>query len=108
MAIASELIKKMNRNIEFEVISIPPTKVVSIKLPVDVIDLVDELWRKFGFKSRSEFIREAIIFYATMLEMMERRQRSDDEKTSGGLCLGLPNEQCSIPVAAEAFEALEI
>lgn len=112
MSISSEIMKRINRNLVFddtiEIISVPPTKVVSIKLPVDVIDLVDELWRKYGFRSRSEFIREAIIFYASVLEVVRKRQEKKDDEASGGLCLGLPEERCSIPVVAEAFEALGV
>ncbi|WP_236698202.1 ribbon-helix-helix domain-containing protein [Pyrodictium occultum] len=47
----------------FEVPVSPPKKVVSVKLEVDIIEEMDRLWRSLGYTSRSEFIREAILYY---------------------------------------------
>ncbi len=47
----------------FEVRMTPPKKVVSIKLEVDLIAEIDRLWPKLGYRSRSDFIREAILYY---------------------------------------------
>ena len=41
----------------------PPKKVVSVKLEVDIIEEIDRIWRSLGYASRSEFIREAILYY---------------------------------------------
>jgi metal-responsive CopG/Arc/MetJ family transcriptional regulator len=47
-----------------------PKKVVSIKLEVDIIREIDEVWKKLGYSSRSEFIREAILYYAQIAPML--------------------------------------
>jgi len=47
----------------FDVPVSPPKKVVSIKLEVDIIEEMDRIWRSLGYASRSEFIREAILYY---------------------------------------------
>ncbi len=55
------------RGPEFEVLVTPPKKVVSVKLDADLVDLVDKFWRMYGYRSRSEFIREAILFFIAHL-----------------------------------------
>ncbi|BES81354.1 hypothetical protein PABY_09210 [Pyrodictium abyssi] len=47
----------------FDVPVSPPKKVVSVKLEVDIIEEMDRIWRSLGYASRSEFIREAILYY---------------------------------------------
>lgn len=59
---------------------LPPTKkVVSVKLDVDIIEELDKLWKKLGYNSRSEFIREAILFY--MQYVQERLKARKTENT---------------------------
>ncbi len=56
-----------------------PKKVVSIKLEVDIIREIDEVWRKLGYSSRSEFIREAILYYAQIAPILRSvKNRSKD------------------------------
>ena len=45
------------------VITGSPKKVVSVKLEVDLINQIDQVWKRLGYSSRSHFLREAIIFY---------------------------------------------
>lgn len=43
-------------------------KIVSIKLDQRLLEHIDEMWRKAGYRSRSDFIREAIKAYMEMLQ----------------------------------------
>lgn len=56
-----------------DVIIVPPKKVVSVKLDADLIAEIDRLWRKHGYQSRSDFIREAILCYIQLLSSREAR-----------------------------------
>ncbi len=60
-----------------EVIVTPPKKVVSVKLDVDIIEQMDKVWREYGYSSRSEFIREAILFYMMYLSQRKARKRAE-------------------------------
>lgn len=51
-----------------------PKKVVSIKLEYDIINEIDEVWRKLGYRSRSEFIREAILYYIQLAPMLHKNK----------------------------------
>ncbi len=53
---------------EIEIIVEPPKKVVSFKLDVDIIEQIDRLWQSLGYRSRSEFLREAVLFYIQYLQ----------------------------------------
>jgi len=61
---------------------LPPTKkVVSVKLDVDIIEELDRLWKKLGYNSRSEFIREAILFYMQYVqEKLKARKIENTDK----------------------------
>jgi len=63
-----------------DVVLSPTKKVVSVKLDVDIIEELDKLWRRLGYNSRSEFIREAILFY--MQYVQEKLEAKRDENTS--------------------------
>ncbi|ABM81092.1 ribbon-helix-helix domain-containing protein [Hyperthermus butylicus] len=45
-----------------------PKKVVSVKLEVEIIEELDRTWRALGYTSRSEFIREAILYYMQVVQ----------------------------------------
>ncbi len=47
----------------FDIIVSSPKKVVSIKLEVELIHEIDAVWQKLGYRSRSEFLREAILYF---------------------------------------------
>lgn len=67
-------------NSDYIDVVLPPTKkVVSVKLDVDIIEELDKLWKKLGYNSRSEFIREAILFY--MQYVQERLKARKTENT---------------------------
>jgi len=57
-----------------------PKKVVSIKLEVDIIREIDEVWKKLGYSSRSEFIREAILYYAQIAPMLHSMRNRNKGK----------------------------
>lgn len=64
---------------EFEIPVPPPKKVVSVKLEVDLIEEMDRVWRALGYNNRSDFIREAILYYMQVVmqnkdNMLEARQ----------------------------------
>ncbi|HIP85198.1 MAG TPA: ribbon-helix-helix protein, CopG family [Pyrodictium sp.] len=59
-----------------DVVLSPAKKVVSIKLDVDIIEELDKLWRKLGYNSRSEFIREAILFYMQYMQEKHKTKRA--------------------------------
>jgi|GEM_PF-6077396 len=53
-----------------------PKKVVSFKLDVDIIAQIDEVWPRLGYRSRSQFLREAVLFY---LQYVQKRLREHKE-----------------------------
>jgi len=59
-------LRRRKRRLEdnsIEVVQPEVKKVVSVKLDVELIEQLDKCWRRHGYRSRSEFIREAILFY---------------------------------------------
>lgn len=59
------------------------TKIVSVKLPVGLIDALDELIQKGYFQNRSDAIREAI------RKLLTSYRELNAQKISGGLMVGL-------------------
>jgi len=53
-------------------LEIPLTKVISIKIDTETLKEADFIYRRRGFKSRSEFIREAIAIYIELLKKFDR------------------------------------
>jgi Arc/MetJ-type ribon-helix-helix transcriptional regulator len=51
-----------------------PKRVVSVKLEVELIEEIDRVWRMLGYNSRSDFIREAILYY---MQIAMRRLESE-------------------------------
>ncbi len=72
--------RNKNHSSEFDILVVPPTKVVSIKLDVATIEMLDEIWQRYGFRSRSDFIRTAIIFFITVLEKLNAASEEDKVK----------------------------
>ncbi len=60
----------MSGDRDIDIIVSSPKKVVSVKLDVEIIDEIDRVWRSLGYSNRSEFLREAILFY---LQFVKRR-----------------------------------
>ncbi len=60
----------------FEIIVTPPKRVVSVKLDIDTIELIDRIVQEYGYASRSEFIREAIYFYIAFLSRKGNKNKS--------------------------------
>ncbi len=58
-------------------LNIRTTKIVSVKLDVDVVYELDKMIKKHNFKSRSEFIREALNLYIELLNMYGRKELKD-------------------------------
>ena len=46
-------------------------KIVTVKMPPALVELIDEYVKKGRFSSRSDFIREAIRFYILHLQQQE-------------------------------------
>ncbi len=61
-----------NRGKVFEV-EISATKVVSVKLDISTIKMIDDLAKKHGFPSRSDFIRAAIEHFISYLSSSARK-----------------------------------
>ncbi|MCI4408043.1 MAG: type II toxin-antitoxin system ParD family antitoxin [Thermofilum sp.] len=59
------------------------TKIVSVKLPVGLIDALDELIQRGYFQNRSDAIREAI------RKLLTNYRELDSQKISSGLMIGL-------------------
>ena len=67
-------------------------KVVSVKMEETLIYELDRLWRSLGYQSRSEFIREAIVYYMMIVRAVRQ----------SGLCLC----ECSRPGAKSLEDIL--
>ena len=48
------------------------TKVVSVKLDLATLKEIDEVYRSYDYRSRSEFIREALMVYMKLLKRFGR------------------------------------
>jgi len=59
------------------------TKIVSVKLPVGLIEALDELIQRGYFQNRSDAIREAI------RKLLTNYRELDSQKISSGLMIGL-------------------
>lgn len=66
------------------VITGSPKKVVSIKLDVDLINEIDRVWQKLGYSSRSEFIREAILYYLQHVTLFQQQLSPSSTSTGDG------------------------
>ena len=67
---AVKLMAKATRRKDFDIVIPSPKRVVSIKLEIDLIEEIDRLWRSLGYTSRSEFIREAILYYMQVAKQL--------------------------------------
>lgn len=74
-------------------VSIPLTKVISIKIDVETLKETDALYRKRGFKSRSEFIREAILLYVELLKKYDRDELKKVLSTVLGIDTDTPRKK---------------
>jgi metal-responsive CopG/Arc/MetJ family transcriptional regulator len=54
------------------------TKVISLKLDIETFNEIEQLYKKFNYKSRSEFIRDAIQFYIKALKHFNNREKVDE------------------------------
>lgn len=76
--------KKILSRLDEEVIVPTPKKGICFKLEVDLINTIDEIWRRRGFSSRSDFIREAIIWYIGFIQSSEGEELAEGIKKLGG------------------------
>jgi Arc/MetJ-type ribon-helix-helix transcriptional regulator len=51
-------------------------RIISIKLEQGTLRMLDDAWKKAGYRSRSDFIRDAIKIYMELLEEISRRENS--------------------------------
>jgi predicted DNA-binding protein len=63
-----------SRNTVIE-LDVAVTKVISIKLNIETYNEVEQLYKKFNYRSRSEFIRDAIEFYIKVLKHFNNREK---------------------------------
>ncbi len=59
-------------------------KVVSVKMEETLIYELDRLWRQLGYSSRSEFIREAIVYYMMIVRAVRQSGLCLCERSSPG------------------------
>ena len=75
----------------FELPAVSRKRVVSVKLEETLLALLDEVWRSLGYQNRSQFIREAIVWYMMIVRSANR-----------GLCIC----ECDKPGAKRIEEVL--
>ena len=63
-----------SRNTVIE-LDVAVTKAISIKLDIETYNEVEQLYKKFNYRSRSEFIRDAIEFYIKVLKHFNNREK---------------------------------
>lgn len=63
-----------SRNTVIE-LDVAVTKVISLKLDIETYNEVEQLYKKFNYRSRSEFIRDAIEFYIKVLKHFNNREK---------------------------------
>ena len=63
-----------SRNTVIE-LDVAVTKVISLKLNIETYNEVEQLYKKFNYRSRSEFIRDAIEFYIKVLKYFNSREK---------------------------------
>ncbi len=51
-------------------------RIISIKLEQGTLRMLDDIWKKAGYRSRSDFIRDAIKIYIELLEEIAKRETS--------------------------------
>lgn len=54
-------------------------RIVSIKLEQGMLKQLDDAWKKAGYKSRSDFIRDAIKIYMELLEEVSKHSMGRGE-----------------------------
>ncbi|MEZ0290700.1 MAG: ribbon-helix-helix domain-containing protein [Sulfolobales archaeon] len=47
------------------------TRIVSIKIDKELLDEIDRIWRRLGYSSRSNFLRDALQVYLKILSLIE-------------------------------------
>ncbi|MEL9939584.1 MAG: ribbon-helix-helix domain-containing protein [Ignisphaera sp.] len=62
------------RNAEIE-LDIMATKVVSVKIDIETLSEIEDLCRKHHYKSRSDFIRDAIKLYISILKQVDDKNK---------------------------------
>ncbi len=56
-------------------------RIISIKLDQGTLKKLDDMWKKAGYKSRSDFIRNAIKIYIELLDEISKQETGErDDK----------------------------
>jgi predicted DNA-binding protein len=66
-----------SRNTVIE-LDVAVTKVISLKLNIETYNEIEQLYKKFNYRSRSEFIRDAIEFYIKVLKHFNNREKAKE------------------------------
>jgi len=61
-----------SKTIEINLDEYEPMIVVTFKLPLKKLRELDEVWKKLGFETRSEFIRSSIDFALSRIEEFKK------------------------------------
>ena len=64
---------KGRENSDIVLIIPPPKKTICVKIDQDLLDFVDRVVRELGYETRSDFFREAIIYYAQIVEKVNKK-----------------------------------
>lgn len=59
-------------------LDIVPTKVISVKIDAETLSEMENLCRKHHYRSRSDFIREAIRFYINILKQINDKNKLEE------------------------------
>jgi len=54
-------------------------RIVTVKIPVGMLEKIDKMYKKLGYATRSELIREAIRYYLGEVESEEKVIENIDE-----------------------------
>ena len=65
------------RNSEIE-LDIMATKVISVKIDIETLSEIEDLCRKHHYKSRSDFIRDAIRLYINILKQVDDKNKLEE------------------------------
>ncbi|MDK6028037.1 ribbon-helix-helix domain-containing protein [Ignisphaera sp. 4213-co] len=75
------------RNVNTEIeLDIMPTKVISVKIDFETLNEIETLCKKHHYRSRSDFIREAIKLYIYLLKQVNDKKDVEEMlKTCKGI-----------------------
>ncbi|MEM0026501.1 MAG: ribbon-helix-helix domain-containing protein [Ignisphaera sp.] len=67
--------KYKNAEIELDIVA---TKVISVKIDIETLNEMEDLCRKHHYRSRSDFIRDAIRLYINILKQVNDKSKLEE------------------------------